>query len=212
MKLLFSALLLCTLLACSCKSKTATSLPYFNTPDLTPVWLSKADPALAQLHSVPPFAFTDQNGKTITEKNTKGKIYVANFFFTRCQNICPRMMDNLKKVSDAFGMDNRVCILSHSVTPVYDNVNVLKKYAAEKGISNGNWHLLTGDRAQIYKLARKGYFADSITSSVISTQFLHTENFILVDQNRHIRGVYNGTIELEVDNLIRHIKLLKKEN
>jgi len=211
MKNILWFILVCFLLI-SCKPKTPASLPYFNTADFTPVWLNKSDPGFAKLHAIPAFAFTDQNGKTITENTIKRKIYVANFFFTRCQNICPRMMDNLKKVADAFSSDNNVLIVSHSVTPLYDNVAVLKKYAAEKGITASSWHLVTGDRDQIYKIARKGYFADSITSSAITTQFLHTENFILVDRNRHIRGVYNGTIELEVDNLIRHIKLLENEN
>lgn len=211
MKNLLSFLFISSLLF-SCNTKSQTSLPYFNTPDFTPVWLNKADPELTQLHSIPLFAFIDQTGKTVTEKTTKGKIYVTNFFFTRCQNICPRMMDNLKKVADAFAGDSDVLIVSHSVTPLYDNVAVLKAYSAEKGITNPNWHLVTGDKDEIYKIARKGYFADSITGSAITTQFLHTENFILVDQNRHIRGVYNGTIDLEVDNLIRHIKLLEKGN
>jgi protein SCO1/2 len=195
-----------------CKNKEHLALPYFNTSDFTPLWLNKTDPGYKKLHTIPPFSFVDQNGRTITDKTTAGKIYVANFFFTRCENICPRMMDNMKKAANAFAADSSVLIISHSVTPFYDNAAVLKKYAEDKNITNPNWHLVTGDKNNIYKLAREGYFADTVTSSGITSQFLHTENFILVDKNRHIRGVYNGTIELEVDNLIRHIKMLKEED
>jgi protein SCO1/2 len=195
-----------------CKKSSKPSLPYFNTSDFTPVWLKKTDPEFKKLHTVPSFSFTDQNGHTITDQTTAGKIYVANFFFTRCENICPRMMDNMKKAANVFANDSSVLIISHSVTPLYDNTAVLKKYADDKNITSPNWHLVTGDKDNIYKLAREGYFADTVTSSAITSQFLHTENFILVDKNRHIRGVYNGTIELEVDNLIRHIKMLKEED
>jgi len=195
----------------ACKRKTELSLPYFNTADFTPVWLDKSSHEFSNLHTISPFSFTDQQGKTITEKTVAGKIYVVNFFFTRCENICPRIMDNLKKASDSFAGDTDFAIISHSVTPLYDNTEVLKKYALEKNINASNWHLVTGDRDAIYTLARKSYFADSITNSAITTTFLHTENLILVDKHRHIRGVYNGTIAFEVDNLIRHIKLLKQE-
>jgi protein SCO1 len=194
-----------------CK-KHETSLPYFNNPDFTPIWLSKTDPQFNKLHTIPPFIFTDQNGNTITQKNTEGKIYVANFFFTRCNNICPKMTENMHKVANAFVGDNNIVFISHSVTPTYDNVNVLKKYAADKNITNANWHLVTGSQDKIYTIARKGYFADVVSSSAITTQFLHTENFILVDKYRHIRGVYNGTLDVEVANLVEHIKLLKEED
>jgi protein SCO1/2 len=195
-----------------CKKYVHLSLPYFNTPDFTPVWVDKTDPAYRRLHTIPPFAFTDQNGQLITQNSTRGKIYVANFFFTRCGNICPKMMDNMKKVSAAFAGNPNVIIISHSVAPWYDDVSVLKKYAAEKDINNPNWHLVTGSKEQIYSIARQGYFADAATKSAITTRFLHTENFILVDRQGHIRGVYNGTIDFEVDNLMRHIKVLEKED
>lgn len=118
----------------------------------------------------------------------------------------------MKTLSNAFAGDDDVLFISHSVTPYDDNVDVLKRYATIKHISNPNWHLVTGDKQQIYRIARSGYFADAVTSSAITTQFLHTENFILVDKHRHIRGVYNGTIELEVENLVKHIKILEQED
>jgi len=206
-----SGVLIFLMLVFACKSKPLLTLPYFNNADFTPVWLSKTDPAYSKLHTVPPFSFTDQNGKIITDKTTAGKIYVANFFFTRCENICPRMMDNMKKAADAFISDSNVLIISHSVTPQYDSVSTLKKYAADRNFTNPNWHLVTGDQNQIYSIARKGYFADNVSDATITTKFLHTENFILVDKHSHIRGVYNGTIDLEVENLIKQVKILEQE-
>ncbi len=206
-----AGILILTIFATACKTKSHRSLPYFNAPDFTPVWLNKTDPGYSKLHTVPPFSFTDQNGKIITDKTTAGKIYVANFFFTRCENICPRMMDNMKKAADAFISDSNVLIISHSVTPQYDSVSTLKKYAADRNFTNPNWHLVTGDQNQIYSIARKGYFADNVSDATITTKFLHTENFILVDKHSHIRGVYNGTIGLEVENLIKQVKILEQE-
>lgn len=189
-----------------------TGLPYFNTPDFTPLWLDKDSYAYQTLHKIPSFSFTDQNGQTVNNATVKHKIYVVDFFFTRCGNICPRMTDNLSAVAKTFVNDPGVLILSHSVTPELDNPAVLKKYAQMKNITNPNWHLLTGNRTDIYNIARKGYFADELLGfNKDTTQFLHTENFVLVDGNGHIRGVYNGTIPFEVQNLIGHIKKLKLE-
>ncbi len=207
-------LLLVIVLAASCKQKDkgVTALPYFNTPDFTPTWPDKNTSDFEQLHVIPSFSFTDQSGKAISNKSVENKIYVADFFFTRCGSICPKMTDNMGRVASAFMNDNNVAMLSHSVTPELDNVAILKQYAADKNIKNPNWHLLTGDKQAIYTIARRGYFADDETGfTKDATQFLHTENFILVDRKGHIRGVYNGTLPFEVDNLIRHIKILEKE-
>ena len=207
-------LLLLVILIVSCKQKEnqVTVLPYFNTPDFTPTWPAKNTGEFEKLHVVPQFNFTDQYGNAISNKTVRNKIYVADFFFTRCGSICPKMTDNMGKVAAAFMNDGNVAILSHSVTPELDNVAVLKRYAAEKHIKNPNWHLLTGDKQQIYTIARRGYFADDESGfTKDATQFLHTENFILVDRKGHIRGVYNGTLPFEVENLIRHIKILEQE-
>jgi protein SCO1 len=195
----------------ACKHSTNNHLPYFNTPDFTPTWPSDAS-AIASIHTIPAFAFTNHNGKTITNKNVESKICVADFFFTKCTSICPKMTTNMSKVSSAFANDDNVVILSHSVTPETDSVSTLKNYASTKNIGNKNWHLLTGNKQEIYSIARKGYFADeSLGYNKDTSEFLHTENFILVDKHGRIRGVYNGTLELEVDQLIQHIKLLKEE-
>ncbi len=205
---------LATLSGCSQNNKTkVVELPYFNTPDFTPLWPDKNTDAYQKLHTIPAFNFTDQYGKSISNKTMANKIYVADFFFTRCGSICPVMTDNMSKVAAAFLHNDTVMILSHSVTPELDNVDVLKTYAERKHINNPNWHLLTGDKQQIYNIARRGYFADeAIGYDKDVSQFLHTENFILVDKHGRIRGIYNGTIPFEVENLIRHIKILEQES
>src|SRR6185312_12570673 len=120
MKKLFVVALSVVLLS-ACKNNLQTGLPYFNDPDFTPVWFAKNNLALQKLHTIPPFALTDQNGRTITNKTTRGKIYVANFFFTRCGNICPKMTENMHQVADFFKNDSTVMFISHSVTSEYDN-------------------------------------------------------------------------------------------
>lgn len=198
--------------ACDQKKPQVVKLPYFNTPDFTPTWVEPGTVGYNDLHTIPSFSFTDQNGQNITDASVDNKIYVVDFFFTKCQNICSKMTGNMGKVAQAFQHDKNVMLLSHSVTPELDDVTVLHNYASSKNIKNPNWHLLTGDKKQIYDIARKGYFADNaIGYNKGFNEFLHTENFVLVDKHRHIRGVYNGTIDFEVDNLVRHIKLLEKE-
>jgi len=185
-------------------------LPYYNTPDFTPLWnVADSD----TIHSIASFSFKDQNGEAITNETVKDKIYITNFFFTTCSSICPNMMHNLKAVSDTFEKDNDVLILSHSVMPWVDSVTQLKKYADDQQINNPNWHLLTGSKSQIYSLARTSYFAEEeLGFTKDSTQFLHTEYVLLVDKNKHIRGIYKGTLPLEMKRIIQDIYLLKKED
>ena len=189
------------------------SMPFINKPDFTPEWIKPSDPTYASIHRIPAFSFTDQDGQTITEKTVTGKIYVADFIFTRCGSICPKMTGNMSTLQEKFKNDEDVLLLSHSVTPDMDSVPVLKKYAQEKGIISGKWHLLTGNRDSIYRLAKKEYYAgDTIGYYQTGNEFLHTENFILLDKQRRIRGVYNGTLPLEMERLIDDIATLKKED
>jgi len=196
-----------------CKSKPGKeSLPFINKPDFTPEWIEKKDPAYSSIHRIPAFSFIDQDGKTVTEKTVEGKIYVADFIFTRCGSICPKMTSNMGLIQEKFKNNNDVLLLSHSVTPVMDSVPVLKKYAEEKGVISGKWHLLTGKEEDIYSLAKKQYYAgDTIGYYQTGNEFLHTENFILVDKQRRIRGVYNGTLPLEMERLEEDINTLLKE-
>lgn len=199
------------LVACRGQPKTLT-LPFYNTPDFTPQWLAASDKNLSSIHTIKAFSFTNQDGKMISTKNVAHKIYVANFFFTTCGSICPRMMANLQKIQQAFATDNNVQLLSFSVLPEVDSVARLKKYALQRSIDGNKWWLLTGNKDSIYNLARRSYFADeALGYNKGSNEFLHTENFILVDGKSRIRGVYNGTQQSETDKLIEHIKLLEKE-
>ena len=197
-----------------CKSKpTESSLPFINKPDFTPEWINKSDAGYNSIHRIPAFSFTDQDGETITEKTVDGKIYVADFIFTRCGSICPKMTTNMSLLQNKFKNNNEVLLLSHSVTPEMDSVPVLKRYAEEKGVISGKWHLLTGKESEIYDLAKKQYFAgDTIGYYQTGNEFLHTENFILVDKLRRIRGVYNGTLPLEMERLTDDINTLLKED
>ena len=212
-----NSLLLLMIILAACNTNKpdvgTLSLPYINKPDFTPEWIERNDPRYDSIHSIPPFSFTDQAGQTVTEKTVSGKIYVANFFFTRCGSICPKMTANMGILQAKFKDDGDVIFLSHSVTPDMDSVPVLKKYAADKGVIPGKWYLLTGKREEIYRLAKKEYFAgDTIGYYQTGNEFLHTENFILVDKHRRIRGVYTGTLPLEMERLGDDILTLKKED
>ncbi len=211
-----NSLFIILMLVIACKSKTKVnelSLPFINKPDFTPEWIEKNDPAYSAIHTIPAFSFTNQNGETVTEKIVEGKIYVADFIFTKCGSICPKMTANMGILQEKFKNDNEVIFLSHSVTPQMDSVPVLKKYADDRGVISGKWHLLTGNVDDIYRLAKKEYYAgDTVGYYQTGNEFLHTENFILVDKHRRIRGVYNGTLPLEMERLSDDIITLKKED
>ena len=162
-------------------------------------------------HTIADFSLINQNGDTITQDNYKDKIYVADFFFTTCQSICPIMTGQMLRVQNAILNDDDVMLLSHSVTPEIDSVAQLKRYAIEKGVIDKKWNLVTGDRKQIYDLARKSYMAVKDNTFGNPYDMIHTENFVLVDKKRQIRGYYDGTKPEEIDRLLNDIKILKKE-
>jgi protein SCO1 len=183
-------------------------LPYFNEETFTPYWPDESDEKKV-LHTIAPFSFIDQNGTAITNETVNGKIYVANFFFSICPTVCPRMTRNLAEIQSNFSADS-VIILSHTVMPWVDDVEQLRKYARLNEIDSKQWHLLTGDKNVIYDLARKSYFADEGFGKTVTDEsdFLHTEKLILIDQEGHIRGVYNGTLPLETERLAEDIRSL----
>ena len=184
-------------------------VPYYNTADFTPYWEDNSNFSRDTFHTIAPFAFLNQDGQTVTNENFANKIYVADFFFTICPGICPKLTGNMTKVAKTFKGNENVMFISHSVTPDIDSVAVLKKYAEEHHINAMQWHLVTGDKNEIYELARQSYFAEREIGFQNSThEFLHTEHFILIDGDGHIRGIYNGTLELEADRLIEDIKNL----
>jgi protein SCO1/2 len=190
----------------------AGKLPFYNGPDFTPQWIEAADTAYSRIHTIPSFRFVNQEGNTITDKTVAGKIYVANFFFTACPGICKRLTTQMTTVQAAFLKDSNVIILSHSVTPENDSVSQLKQYAIDFGVISGKWHLLTGNRKDIYAIARHDYFADEdMGEQKSSNDFLHTENVLLIDRYRRIRGVYKGTSAKDIQDLIGDIKILETE-
>ncbi|NOY47296.1 MAG: SCO family protein [Chlorobi bacterium] len=160
-------------------------------------------------HTIANFSLTNQNGKTITQDNYKDKIYVADFFFTTCQTICPIMTKNMYEVQKRTISDNDIMLLSHTVTPEIDTVAQLKRYADEKGVNASKWNLVTGDKKQIYELARKSYLAVKDNGDGGPFDMIHTENFILIDKSRQIRGFYDGTDPEEIDRLMEDIKILE---
>ena len=161
-------------------------------------------------HTVSDFKLIDQNGDTITQKTYENKIYVADFFFTTCPSICPIMTDEMHRIQQQLIKDDDVLLLSHSVTPEIDSVEQLKRYATKNNVNDRKWHLVTGDRKQIYDLARKSYLVVKDDGSE-PYGMIHTENFALIDKKRQIRGLYDGTSRASVDSLLKDIQKLKKE-
>jgi len=186
-------------------------LPVYNPTDINPRLVDNSVSQRANGHVVSDFKLTDQTGQTITLKNVKGKVYVTDFFFTTCQSICPKMTTQLSRVAKTFKNDDRFMIVSHTVDPVTDNREVLSEYARINNIDPKQWLLLTGDTKQIYNLARKSYFAALDEPSTEGPDFVHTENFVLVDTHGRLRGFYDGTNPTEVDRLIGDIKILLDE-
>lgn len=162
-------------------------------------------------HQIASFNLTNQIGQVVNQNTTKNKIYIANFFFATCQSICPMMSNQLQEVQKAFLADDSVLILSHSVNPLHDTVAVLNNYADTYGAKTNKWHLLTGNKKQIYDLAKTSYLVNAFEDDGSPEGFLHSELFLLIDKKARIRGMYDGTNTAEVKKLIEDVKLLKQE-
>jgi protein SCO1/2 len=173
--------------------KPKKSLPIFNPSDVNPEMVDSTVQYVALDHTIADFSFTNQNGKTITQKDYAGKIYVADFFFTTCGSICPKMTNNMVWLQNQIKNNPNVMLLSHSVTPDIDSVSVLKKYALEKGVIDSKWNLVTGNKKDIYYIARKSYLAVKTGNPSEMYDMVHTENFVLIDSKRRVRGFYDGT-------------------
>jgi protein SCO1/2 len=203
-----SLIVLVLLTLYSCK-KAERKLPYYDTPDFTPKWEM---PNSETFHKIPPFQLVNQIGESFTEKDIDGKICVADFFFTTCPGICPKMTNSMADLQKEFLSDDTVLLLSHSVTPEKDNVLVLMQYATDKHVNFKKWKLLTGDKKEIYDLGRNSYFVEEDEGVKRNDDvFLHTENFVLIDKGRHIRGIYNGLDKSSIKSLINDIKMLEAE-
>ena len=172
--------------------------------------LSALSKSIAEIGLLEPIVI-NQNNQIITNKTYDGKIYIADFFFTTCPGICPIMTDNMIKLQEKFINDDQVLLLSHTVTPEIDSVSVLKKYSMEKGVLDSKWNMVTGDKSQIYNLARKSYLVAEDIEGSNFYDMIHTENFVLVDSRRRIRGFYDGTDSESMNQLIEDVYILKKE-
>ena len=207
----FSPLVLAVWLAC--QTAPGSEVPYYGTPDFTPRWFaSPAEAADSVAHTVGAFRLTNQAGNVVTDKTVRGKIHVANFFFTHCPATCPKLTQAFGKVQTAFADQPDVVLLSFSVMPWADSVARLRDYAREHGVKAGKWHLLTGPKSAIYTLARRSYFAEETPGfAKDSTQFLHTEHLVLVDRTGRIRGFYKGTQALDAERLVADVRALLRE-
>ena len=187
-------------------------LPFYQDESFTPHWLTPGSKEEKSFHKIPDFKLLNQLGDTISQSTFENKIYITDFFFTTCPGICPQMTDNMAKIQEEFKEDDDILLLSHSVMPNTDTVSALKNYANNNNVIDNKWHLVTGDIDQIYNIARASYFADEdFKKTKDESEFIHTENFVLVDGKGRIRGVYNGTLGVDILRLKRHVKILKKE-
>ncbi|MFH6602815.1 SCO family protein [Maribacter algicola] len=184
-------------------------LPVYQPSMVNPELVDSTIQYVKKYHTVKDFSLTNQNGRTVTQEDYRNKIYIADFFFTTCPTICPIMTKNMVDIQAHVRNDDEVLLLSHSVTPEIDSVAQLKKYALEKGVDDKKWNLVTGDKKQIYELARKSYLAVQNDGDGGPFDMIHTENFILVDKEKRIRGFYDGTKTQEIERLIEDLKILK---
>lgn len=206
MKNIFILLFLSAIIAFSCSSDNK-KLPYLGHHDVN----AQGD---SVYHSIPDFVFLNQNGDTVNQNLVNGKIYVADFFFSTCPTICPLMKTQMLRIYEKFSNNDSVMILSHSINPRYDTPEVLKVYKEKLGVKSDKWQFLTGTLTNVYELAQKSYITSALedSSAVDEGGFIHSGAFVLVDKNRHIRGIYDGTKEKEVDKLLVDMdKLLRTE-
>ncbi|MDC3170580.1 SCO family protein [Bacteroidota bacterium] len=189
--------------------KPAETLPIYQPAEVNEKLVDSSVIHVSKYHKISDFELTNQNGLKITQEFYSNKIYVADFFFTTCQDICPIMTKNMYKLQEELKNDNDILFLSHTVIPEVDTVQQLKKYSIENKVNDSKWNLVTGDKKQIYDLARKSYLAVEDTEYG-EFDMIHTENFMLIDKKRQIRGFYDGTNDLEIDRLLSDIEILKK--
>ena len=191
--------------------KPTKSLPIYNPSDVNPELVDSTVQYISKYHTIIDFSFTNQNGEIITQKDYEGKIYVADFFFTTCKSICPKMTTNLVDVQKAFLDNPKVKLVSFTVMPDIDSVSVLKEYAKLNGVIDSKWNLVTGDKKAIYSMARKSYLAVKQGKPDELYDMVHTENFVLVDSKKRVRGFYDGTKKEEIQKLIEDINWLLGE-
>ncbi|MEI6086861.1 MAG: SCO family protein [Bacteroidota bacterium] len=199
------------LIATSCQNSKEV-LPFYNSPDFTAEWIKPSDKNYHSIHSIDTFSLQNQMGHIITKDSLNGNIYVANFFFTSCGSICPKMTNNLIVLQEGFKNTPQVKLVSFTVMPEKDSVAALKKYGSDHHINPDKWFLLTGNKERIYKLGRQSYFSEKrLGMQKDSSDFLHTESMLLIDKAGRIRGIYNATLNQDVVRAKADINLLLKE-
>ena len=199
----------------SLDEKKKEKLPIINPNDVNPELVDEALQGVGQGHTIRYFELKNQLGETVTGKELDGKIYVADFFFTTCGGICPKMTKQMVRIQNEFKNNDRVMLVSHTVTPDRDTVEVMKKYADKYNANHKKWLFLTGNKKEIYGLARRSYFivkaAQEGEDDGSGSDFIHTENFVLIDAKKRIRGYYSGIRESSVDSLMKDIRKLLEE-
>jgi protein SCO1 len=205
----------CLLVLAGCRKSAESNdgvrrLPHYDSPDFTPRWnVASREPSF---HTIRPFRLVSQRGEPFTEKELLGKITIADFFFTRCRTLCPKLALSMRKLQTRFRDDDRIVLISHSVTPDSDTVPVLQAYAEENSVDFRRWKLLTGARAEIYDLGRKFYFVEEdMGVEKGADEFLHTENFVLLDGHLHLRGIYNSLDPSSMEALVADVEVLELE-
>jgi protein SCO1 len=191
--------------------KPKKSLPIYSPTMVNPELVDSTVQYISKYHKIAEFSFINQNGKIITQKDYENKVFVADFFFTTCGSICPKMTTNLVEVQKAFINNPKVMLLSHSVMPDVDDVKILKQYAIKNGVIDSKWNLVTGDKKAIYTMARKSYLAVKMGKPNELYDMVHTENFVLVDTKMQVRGFYDGTKKEAISQLIEDIHFLCEE-
>lgn len=190
-------------LAIGCIEKKETPLPIFGEREVV-----NGDTVY---HKIAPFRFVNQDSQIVTNETFKGKIYVADFFFTSCRTICPIMKTQMHRVYDSIENDPEVLILSHTIDPEYDTVALLHDFADRLGVKSSKWHFVTGVKDSIYNVAQKSYFSIAVEDKSEPDGFIHSGAFLLVDKEQRIRGKYDGTKEEDVNRLMGDIERLKAE-
>lgn len=187
------------------------TLKVYNPIDINPDLVDESIQSVDKYHRVGSFKLTNQDGRITSENNYRNKIYITDFFFVTCPTICPKMTDQMHRVYNEFKNNDDIMFLSHTVMPEADSVPVLKEYANKLKVNSDKWNFVTGDKKQIYNLARKTYFAAITEGDGGVNDFIHTENFVLVDKEKRLRGFYDGTSKKDVDRLIKDINALLYE-
>ena len=197
------------------QKSTQDPLPIINPTDLKKELVDPELLTVGQGHTIGDFSFTNQDGRTITQKEIENKVFVAEYFFSTCKSICPIMNQQMQRIQKQFKGNKNIKLLSFTVDPEIDNAETLKTYASQHGYEKGQWHFLTGSKSSLYSLARKSFFvlkpAEATNIGDAGSDFIHTNNFVLVDKKKRIRGYYDGTNSVEITELIQDIELLLNE-